>query len=228
MKKEIKGFIVGCIVTGILSMSMFTVFAEPISKNITAMYNNIKIYVDGNLIQPKDAAGNSIEPFIYNGTTYLPVRAIGEALGKTVQWDGKTNSVHIGKVVVQMSKQIQPYHTGGFTFMNTPFTMGGVKYYNGYSFRNEFKEQGTISFNLDGKYELIEGKIGIDDEYNNSNLYVEIYGDDTLLTSYNLERGQLPKDFSWDVKGVLKLSVKINCDNTFLLTSLDLGNVTIK
>ena len=33
------------------------------------------------------------EPFIYDGTTYLPVRAVGEAVGKTVGWDGKTNTV---------------------------------------------------------------------------------------------------------------------------------------
>ena len=38
-----------------------------------------------------------MEPFIYNGTTFLPVRAISEALGKEVEWDGPTSSVYIGE-----------------------------------------------------------------------------------------------------------------------------------
>jgi len=77
------------------------VFAQSLSKTIDILYKDIKIYVDGNLIIPKDAAGRIVEPFIYEGTTYLPVRAISEALGKTVEWDGTTNSVYIGEAIPQ-------------------------------------------------------------------------------------------------------------------------------
>jgi hypothetical protein len=49
------------------------------------------------LIQPKDANGKVVEPFISDGTTYLPVRAVCQALGKDIIWDGDTNSVYIGK-----------------------------------------------------------------------------------------------------------------------------------
>ena len=94
MKKEVKGFIVGVIITTLLST---TVFATPMEKMIMAFYNNIRIYVDGSLIQPKDADGNIVEPFIYEGTTYLPVRAISQALGKEVDWDDKNKTVYIGK-----------------------------------------------------------------------------------------------------------------------------------
>lgn len=52
--------------------------------------NDIKLY-------PKDANGNPVEVFAYNGTTYLPVRAIAEALNVAVYWDGKTRSVYLGK-----------------------------------------------------------------------------------------------------------------------------------
>lgn len=65
-------------------------------KMIEANYMGIKIVVDGVAVTPKDAAGNSVEPFASNGTTYLPIRAIGEALGKEVKWDGETNTVYIG------------------------------------------------------------------------------------------------------------------------------------
>lgn len=94
MKKELKGFVVGFAVCTILSS---VVFAKPIEQTITAVYDSIKIYVDGVRIEPKDANGNVVEPFTYNGTTYLPVRAIANAIGKDVEWDSNTNSVYLGK-----------------------------------------------------------------------------------------------------------------------------------
>ena len=56
-------------------------------------YNDIKITFDGNEVLPKDAAGNYIEPFIIDGTTYLPVRGIASALGLEVGWDQATKTV---------------------------------------------------------------------------------------------------------------------------------------
>ena len=56
-------------------------------------YRDIKIYVNDNLIEPKDVNGNIVEPFIIEGTTYLPVRAVSSALGKDVSWDDETKTV---------------------------------------------------------------------------------------------------------------------------------------
>ena len=83
-------------VTLILTLSV-TVFAKSISEQAEIFYNNIKIYINGAEIVPKDGNGNIVEPFIMNGTTYLPVRAISNALGQDVEWDGATQSVYIGK-----------------------------------------------------------------------------------------------------------------------------------
>lgn len=94
MKKEIRGFISGFTVATLLTTSI--VFAEPIQRDIKAVYDNIKIYVDGKLIHPKDSEGNTVEPFIYNGTTYLPIRAVASAFGKNVRWDGNTKTVYLG------------------------------------------------------------------------------------------------------------------------------------
>ncbi|MDO5399284.1 MAG: DUF1961 family protein [bacterium] len=71
------------------------VLAEPLTKTIDAVYNNIKIVINGTETVPKDANGNSVNPFISEGTTYLPVRAVAEALGQKVNWDEKTNTVSI-------------------------------------------------------------------------------------------------------------------------------------
>jgi hypothetical protein len=88
MKKFLAGLIIGI-------MLMSAVFAD--SRTIEAFYSNIKISIDGNIVELKDTTGNPVEPFIYEGTTYLPVRAIAEALGMEVKFNETTNTVELAK-----------------------------------------------------------------------------------------------------------------------------------
>ncbi len=75
-----------------------SVSVDKSKKTIDVDYVDIKLVVDGKEVTPKDVNGKVVEPFAYNGTTYLPVRAVGEALGKTVRWDGETKTVHLGEL----------------------------------------------------------------------------------------------------------------------------------
>ena len=59
------------------------------------LYRDIKITLDGEEVVPTDVNGKSTEPFIIDGTTYLPIRALAEALGYTVEWDNDTNTIII-------------------------------------------------------------------------------------------------------------------------------------
>ncbi len=70
-----------------------SVFATNGSKTAELFYRDIKISLNGKEITPKDANGNPVEPFIIDGTTYLPVRGVAGALGLDVDWDGNTNTV---------------------------------------------------------------------------------------------------------------------------------------
>ena len=65
------------------------------TENATLYYRDINIVIDGKTITPTDVDGNVVEPFIIDGTTYLPVRAVSEAMGCGVDWDGQTNTVII-------------------------------------------------------------------------------------------------------------------------------------
>ena len=97
MAKRIQGIIIGILATVILLGG--TALALTGTQSINVTYRDIKMVVNGQLITPTDAQGNVVEPFIYNGTTYLPVRAVSEALGQEVSWDGDTSTVYIGGVV---------------------------------------------------------------------------------------------------------------------------------
>lgn len=79
----------------VLSACLFTLPASAISGQQTARldYNNIKITLNGDVVLPSDANGNYVEPFAISGTTYLPVRAIGNAMGLSVGWNASNNTV---------------------------------------------------------------------------------------------------------------------------------------
>ncbi|MBP3337194.1 MAG: hypothetical protein J6L59_02160 [Clostridia bacterium] len=91
MKKRLQGLIAGALIGIILTSG--GVFAKQVTETAELFYNNIKISLNGKQLQPKDADGNYVEPFIINGTTYLPVRAVANALGINVGWDSNTNTV---------------------------------------------------------------------------------------------------------------------------------------
>lgn len=56
------------------------------------------VSVDGTERTFVNANGAKIDPAIYNGSIYLPLRAIGEIMGKQVSWDGTTNTVLLDSV----------------------------------------------------------------------------------------------------------------------------------
>lgn len=59
------------------------------------LYENIRIFLDGDELVPRDANGMTVEPFIIDGTTYVPICAISEAYDKKVSWnDEKKRNPH--------------------------------------------------------------------------------------------------------------------------------------
>ena len=113
------------------TLALVTVaYATNATKTIQAAYMDIKLVIDGVPVTPKDSNGTVVEPFIYNGTTYLPVRAVGEALGKQVTWDGKTKTVYLGEAPGQVTYLLDvcpPYETKGY-YTSTTFDMDGKAY----------------------------------------------------------------------------------------------------
>lgn len=92
--KNIRGFILGVVTTLIIFSLATTVYAASSGKTIDIV-KGIKLFLNGNPLEMADVSGNVVEPFIHDGTTYVPVRGLAEALGKSVAWDSKSNSVYI-------------------------------------------------------------------------------------------------------------------------------------
>ena len=58
---------------------------------------NITVKLDGEVQTMTDVNGNPVYPVLYGGTTYLPIRAVGNMLGLDVDWDGATQTVILEK-----------------------------------------------------------------------------------------------------------------------------------
>ena len=54
--------------------------------------DDFTVIVDGTVRSFADANGKTVYPLLYQGSTYLPIRAIGELMGKTVGWVKVTSS----------------------------------------------------------------------------------------------------------------------------------------
>lgn len=86
---------IGCGMALVLISAMtMPALADSVSKRVDAtLRSDYKIVLDGKEMNFKQSDGASALALVYDGTTYLPLRAIGEALGKDVDWNGKTKTI---------------------------------------------------------------------------------------------------------------------------------------
>lgn len=72
------------------------VYASSTLESITASLNhNLNIEISGKAYKPTGPNGESLSPIVYQGTTYLPVRSISEALNTDVNYDSSNNKILI-------------------------------------------------------------------------------------------------------------------------------------
>ncbi|MEC1697768.1 copper amine oxidase N-terminal domain-containing protein [Schinkia azotoformans] len=71
-----------------------------LSNNAFALENNVKIEVNGNVLQMDQP------PIVENDVTLVPLRGIFETLGAKVEWDAQTQSIKANKNDVQMELKV--------------------------------------------------------------------------------------------------------------------------
>jgi len=86
MKDKLKGLIIGICIGSMVAGT--AVYASGTSIQVT--FSKIKYLFDG---IAKTPTGN--QGFNYNGTIYVPLRFVADALGKQVQWDASSQTVTI-------------------------------------------------------------------------------------------------------------------------------------
>lgn len=146
MKKRFLSFAAGALTALLISSTAVTALAA--SGAIRIEVSPISVLVDGEVFQPKDAKGNDVMVFTYNGTTYAPLRALAEAYGLEVGYDGERHIATVSKQPAQTQAPIVDTGYAGFekqwTVKEKPVTNYGDEKiftvtYSGDLSRSEFK-----------------------------------------------------------------------------------------
>jgi len=243
MSKRLQGLIAGVLIGAMLTSGV--AFAKQASETINVIYDNIKILIDGKEYQPKDVNGNVVEPFIYKGTTYLPVRAIANAFDKEVDWEAQTSTVTLGSKNYDWLDQMGyvDYETTGAanSFSAIPsrtqtsdgkFQNRGIQFYlNDYDASRETEDGSSrcsqsISYLLNNNYKDFVGSFSY---INNSNRSmpskITIYGDGKVIcNSPNLSYGMQTADFKVNVENVKILKIQVDYINSRSDNSYVSGN----
>jgi hypothetical protein len=82
------------LISALLAMILVLAVAAGVSatsgtRSISAIFRNIQIIANSKVV------ATDVEPFIVNGRTFVPLRAISEALGAWVDWNPTTNLVTV-------------------------------------------------------------------------------------------------------------------------------------
>ncbi|MGF7396241.1 stalk domain-containing protein (plasmid) [Thermoanaerobacterium thermosaccharolyticum] len=180
--------------------------------------NIIQIVVDGNTISAPEA-------FIKNGSTYVPIRAVSEALGLPVKWDGNISTVYIGKVPngLDLVTDLKPFKVDEaknylLNDSNNSISIAGTKYNHGYRSDymyigdNIYYMDGEFYWNLGGKYKTLTFSTGVPDNAYTYGSYASSYrcsvdGDGNSIGTYHVSTSDGLKTYTVDVTGVKILKI---------------------
>ena len=228
MKKLILKSVVSALVF-CMTVTSFAFAASNITKNIRVNYAGIKLNVNGAEVTPKDANGATVEPFIYNGTPYLPVRAVGTALGQQVSWDGNSKTVFIGSNLGQSTFLMDvcpPYEARAVRNKNGSFTMAGKTY--GHGFDMYRSTDAYAYFNLNGNYRTMEFDFGACDGDNEREMNYEIYLDGQLVKTITHEPGEMVKHYTVSLNNALQMKIVGAGGEGYSDDCCGFANITVK
>ena len=215
MKEKLKGVAIGLLMGALLTGGIS--YAANRAETIDVFYDNIKIFIDGEELDPRDGDGQKVEPFIYNGTTYLPVRAVGQAVGKSVEWDGVEKVVYLcakpGNAENWLDvcgpyqyKECKEYRLTN----NEYFTMSGKKYTNGYTMYlwNPARTAEAL-YNLDGRFNSVSFTVGHIDDTTRADAKLNVYLDGIIAYTKELKYDDLAQKVTIPLNGALQMKIEL-------------------
>ena len=212
-----------------LALVCFTIGAGAAStlQEITAYLNSgITVTLDGEAQTFLDANGNRVYPITYNGSTYLPVRAVAGLVGLDVDWDQATQTVILGKQPsgVDLIDTYKIYHSevsnGGANAGQVQTGEGKTEDISGvvcshWIYLNTGRWGGTdsVSYNLLGKHDTLTLSY-----YANNDATLTILGDNGMvLGQYPITGGAVAKTITLPLFGTQELKLESEAGESTIL-----------
>ncbi len=217
-KERVKGFLAGVAIT-LTTTTMITVFATPIEQAINVVYDNYRIIIDG---ADKSDVSEDSKPFIYNGSTYVPLRYISESMGKKVLWDGDTKSIYINddnSAREDISFASQGYEQsdngiyldGNTNSISLSTDICSWSSLSDYTKNDKGYKKRAIVFNLNGLAKTASGIIDMSDTESDileGKVIFYDQNDKVLYQSSTMRNSTNPISFDFSASGVLQLKVE--------------------
>ena len=91
-----------------------------LSQNKIAVYLDPDVTVELNGVKQifRDSNGDVVFPIIYDGSTYLPVRAVSELMKESIEWDAASKTIFIGKTLSNPNKNQSTVSTSAILVQN--------------------------------------------------------------------------------------------------------------
>lgn len=226
-KSKIQGVIAGLLVGTLVAGGIVT-YASNFGTLRDVRMGGVRIVVDGKELHPTDANGNTVEPFIYNGTTYLPVRAVADAMNKAVYWDGPEFTVYLG----EMDGELE-YPTARIdeltSISHEPLLTDEL--YDNYGNRyksaliNEYKHT-YLEYLLNMKYSRFKGTLYVPQGItSDDSIYLTIEADGKIIyTSPDMTKTSYPVEVDVNITGSNNVEIYFSDSNVWNDFSLCLGD----
>jgi len=207
-KVSIKSFLII-----VLIATMLIIATGAVSQRIQATLSpDIAITLNGVVQNLRDGNGNPVYPIIYNGVTYLPVRAVSDITGMDVRWDSANRTVRLTNRVVGNAVRLTEVGTAnyGVTVTNDMRQFPGYNFgfqLTGFNFAHTVRSE----MPLQGRYTTLTFDVAmvslVEDPNRFDPLRLRLLNAETaaLIWEGLCEPGQILKDVEVSILGVRTL-----------------------
>lgn len=156
-----------CLTFGLGTALCATVInAANYTKTLNATYRNIGVTYNGT------AKTLSAEPFLVDGSTYVPLRAVSEIMGADVNWNGTTNTVTITNNSGDTTSLQQQLASANYQVTTLQRELETVK-----AELETYKKSGSSSSSSTSGTDITTAELDATEDYLHTNLYDDLHED---------------------------------------------------
>ena len=221
IKAKLRGarnFILGMITMALIFALVMTVGANTgrRTETVNITYDNIKIVINGQPTTLRDLQGNPIEPFLMDGTMFVPISPLVRQFGYSSTYEASTRTLFIGPMprppAASLFETVPSFQSSN-TLGRATVNMLGNPYSGALRTNRQASsvggQNGWSDRNLNEQFVTITGTIGRIDGSGNGRSTISFIGDGRELASFNVDGNTRPFDVLVDVTGVTVLRIQI-------------------